>query len=78
MEVDENPVTGRTHGEFTWCANCQRVGLTHAWNVGIWCCPYCGGIARDARPWEEVRKVHPAYPERPDPGASYPWSVRGA
>lgn len=71
-----NPVTGREHGDYTWCAICERAGRTDSWNIGLWSCPYCGGIARDGRPWEEVRRVHPAYPEEPEPGSAYRWSAR--
>ena len=77
MEGRRNPASGKEHGEHTWCAACERVSRTAAWDQSLWSCPHCGGTARDARLWEEVRLVSPSYPEAPAPGERYPWSNPG-
>lgn len=58
---------------YLWCAACQKVHAAAAWDVGLRTCPGCGGNARDARPWSEVRQRNAAYPEQPGEGERYDW-----
>lgn len=73
MERFTNPANGRVHGEYTWCSACQRAERTEEWDRGIWVCPHCQGIARDGRPWEDVRNVCPTYPLTPTRQETYSW-----
>lgn len=73
MNTYRNPASGREHGEYTWCAACQRADQTTAWERSVWACPHCGGVARDARPWEDVQEHNPGYPHAPEAQSLYLW-----
>jgi hypothetical protein len=75
----ENPSNKETHGQLTWCHQCERVNRTKDWEDNKWNCPdsNCNGCVSDAFPWVKgylPRIVHPEYPDFPEIGRCYPSS----
>jgi hypothetical protein len=72
-----HPLTGETHGQFTWCFHCGRVYRTQDLEANEWNClnQTCRGSALDSFPWFNgnlPRSIHPEYPDFPEIGGYYP------
>jgi len=73
----EHPLTGETHGEFTWCLHCEQAYKTEFWVKNGWDCPKkkCNGDIVDAFSWHPDHwpmSVNPDYPLIPVEGTYYP------
>jgi hypothetical protein len=56
---------------YLWCELCNCVYSAAAWAAAHNTCPNCGAELINARPWEEIRQLNPAYPVTPIEGAVY-------
>jgi hypothetical protein len=76
MITEMNSLTGKIHGEYTWCRVCERVELTGKWVENNWNCPYegCTGSGLDAHSWSPSDwpcSVNANYPTKPEIGVRY-------
>lgn len=60
-----------TFGKYLWCDVCGYVYSATAWAAAHNTCPNCGASLMNARPWEEIRQLNPAYPVTPMEGTEY-------
>ena len=69
---------GRKVGSWVWCLHCERccqVGECRKDQDGLELCPYpdCSGDTLvHSWPWQQIREIHPDYPEVPEKNNKYP------